>query len=309
MENMQKQIDALRGDVDQVTDKLDCVLEMLASLGLPSHQAMRVDDATVGANLSIDPSLSKVVWPSCGSSSGHTSAAAQVTQEPMATNNEFLSGQPRTHQVQPRLAMPQSPEDHKNAHQGDNSKEKSVVSPSEVTRQKFKAIEDKLRMMESFLPNNVGPPHSHSHSTVPARAPCFNHQYPTVVQPQQSQGFPKQAIQTPLNYSQSGQFAHNLGHRQNQPKTNEKRKVFDPIPIPYSQLLPFLVHNGMVTPRALRPMTVPFPVWYDTKAKCAYHSGAEGHTIDNCRAFKHKVQELVDQKLLIFKKGEPNCEE
>ncbi|KAK2377310.1 hypothetical protein QL285_078008 [Trifolium repens] len=211
MENMQKQIDALRGDVDQVTDKLDRVLEMLASLGLPSHQVIRVDDATVGANPSIDPSLSKVVWPSFGSSSGHTSAVAHVTQETMATNNEFLIGQPRTHQVQPSFALPQSLDDHKNAHQGDNSKGKSVVSPSEETRQKFKAIEDKLRMMESFLPNNVSPPHSRS--TVSTRTPCFNHQYPTVGQPQQLQGFPKQAIQTPLNHSQSGQFTQNLGHQ------------------------------------------------------------------------------------------------
>ncbi|KAK2410818.1 hypothetical protein QL285_046160 [Trifolium repens] len=304
MENMQKQIDALRGDVDQVTDKLDRVLEILASLILPS----RVDAATVGANPSIGSPLSKVVWPSFDSSPGITSAVGKVTQGSMSTNTEFMVGQPRTYQVQPRFAMPRNLEDPKNAHRGDNFKGKSVVSPSEEIRQRFKAIEDKLRMMESFLPNNVSPPHSHFCSTVPARAPCFNHQYPTVVQPQQSQGFPKQAIQTPLNYSQSGQFAQNLGHQQNQPKTNEKRKVFDPIPIPYSQLLSFLVHNGMVTPRALRPMTVPFPVWYDIKAKCAYHSGAEGHTIDNCRAFKHKVQELIDQKLLTFKEGASNCE-
>ncbi len=47
MENIQKQIDALKGDVDQVTDKLDRVLEILTSLSLPS----RVDPATVGANL------------------------------------------------------------------------------------------------------------------------------------------------------------------------------------------------------------------------------------------------------------------
>ncbi|KAK2362891.1 hypothetical protein QL285_087917 [Trifolium repens] len=308
MENMQKQIDALRGDVDQVTDKLDRVLEMLASLGLPSHRAMRVDGATVGANLSIDPSLSKVVRPSCGSSSGHTFAAAQVTQEPMATNTEFMVGQPRTHQVQPGFAMPQSPEDHMNAHQGDNSKGKSVASPSEETRQKFKAMEDKLRMMESFLPNNVSPPHSHSRPTVPARTPCFNHQYPTVVQPQQSQGFPKQAIQRPLNHSQSGQFAQNSGHQQNQPRATKKRKVFDSIPIPYGQLFPHLVHNRMVIPRDLKPITAPFPAWYDLKANCEFHEGAEGHTVDDCIAFKYKVQELMDQKLLTFKKGEPNCE-
>ncbi|KAK2407478.1 hypothetical protein QL285_043095 [Trifolium repens] len=180
MENIQKQIDALKGDVDQVTDKLDRVLEILTSLSLPS----RVDPATVGANPPIDSPLTKVVWPPFSSSSRYTSTVAQVTQEPMATNTEFMVGQPRTHQVQPRLAMPQSLEDPQNAHQGDNSKGKSVVSPSEETRQKFKAIEDKLRMMESFLPNNVSPPYSHSRSTVSARTPCFNHQYPTVVQPQ-----------------------------------------------------------------------------------------------------------------------------
>ncbi|KAK2443920.1 hypothetical protein QL285_014983 [Trifolium repens] len=299
MENMQKQIDALRDDVDQVTDKLDRILEMLASLGLPSHQAMRVDDTTEGTNLSIDPSLSKVVWPSCGSSSRHTFAATQVTQEPMATNTEFMGDQPRTHQVQPGFVVPQSPEDHTNAHQGDNSKGKSVASPSEETRQKFKAIEDKLRMMESFLPNNVSPTHSHSRPTVPARTLCCNH--PTVAQPQQSQGFPKQAIQTPLNHSQSGRFTQNMGHQQNQPRATKKRKVFDSIPIPYGQLFPHLVHNRMVIPRALKPITTSFPVWYDLKANCEYHSGAEGHTIENCRAFKHEVQRLIDQKLLTFK--------
>jgi hypothetical protein len=64
----------------------------------------------------------------------------------------------------------------------------------------------------------------------------------------------------------------------------------------------------MVTPRALKPMIAPFPAWYDPKAKCEFHLGAEGHTIDKCKAFKYKVQELVDQKLLTFKGGASNCE-
>ncbi|KAK2361768.1 hypothetical protein QL285_086887 [Trifolium repens] len=258
MENMQKQIDALRGDVDQVTDKLDRVLEMLTSLGLPSHQVIRVDDTTVGENPPIDSPLSKMVQPSFGSSARYTSAAAQVTQEPLGTNTEFMVGQPRTHQVQLRFAISQSLEGHKNVHQGDNFKGKSVVSLSEKTHEKFKVIEDKLRIMESFLPNNVCP--SHPYSAVPTCDPHLNHQYPTVVQPQQSQGFPnQQAMQMPLNRFQSRQFAQNLGQQQNQPKANKKRKVFDPIPIAYGQLLPYLVHSGMVTPRALRPLTAPFP--------------------------------------------------
>ncbi|KAK2362124.1 hypothetical protein QL285_087213 [Trifolium repens] len=277
MENMQKQIDALRGDVDQVTDKLDRVLEILASLSLPS----RVDVATVGANPLIGSPLSKVVWPSFGSSSGYTSAAAQVTQEPMGTNTEFMVGQRRTHQVQPKFA-----------HQDDNFKGKSVVSPSEETRQRLKAIEDKLRMMESFLPNNVCPPHSHSRSTVPARTPCFKHQYPAVVHHQQPQGH---TFQMPVNPV---------------PQRAQQRvkKVFDPIPVSYGELLPYLVNNGMVVPIALLPRNPHFPAWYDPKAKCAYHADAEGHSTDNCRAFKNKVQELIEQKLLTFQEGEPNCE-
>ncbi|KAK2363064.1 hypothetical protein QL285_088078 [Trifolium repens] len=301
MENMQKQIDASRGDVDQVTDKLDRILEILASLSLPSRE----NTAMVVANPPIGSPLSKVIWPSFGSSSGHTSAAAQVTQEPMATNTEFMVGQPRIHQVQPGFAMPRNPEDHMNAHQGGNSKGKSVASPSEEIRQKFKAIEDQLRIMESFLPINVSPPQSHSRPTVSARTPCFNH--PTVAQPQQSQGFPKRAIQTPLNHPQSGQFAQNSGHQQNQPRATKKRKVFDSIPIPYGQLFPHLVHNRMVIPRDLKPITAPFPIWYDLKANCEYHSGAEGHTIENCRAFKHEVQRLINQKLLTFKEDGANA--
>ncbi|KAK2422265.1 hypothetical protein QL285_032811 [Trifolium repens] len=302
MENMQKQIDALRGDVDQVTDKLDRVLEILASLSLPS----RVDPATVGANPPIGSPLSKLVWPSFGSSSGYTSMVAQVPKESMGTNTEFLVGQPRTHQVQPRFAMPQSLENPKNAHQGNNSKGKSVVSPSVETRQRFEAIDDKLRMMESFLPNNVSPPHSHSCSTVPARTPCFNHQYPTVVQPQQSQGFPKQAIQTPLNHSQPGQFTQNLRHQQNQqgPRRERSNVHYDRIPMPYGQILPHLLCKGLVQLKPLDPVSPPYPPGFDENARCDYHNGSPGHNIENCKGFKHKAQELIDQKLLTFKEDE-----
>jgi hypothetical protein len=258
MENIQKQIDALKGDVDQVTDKLDRVLEILTSLSLPS----RVDPATVGANPPIDSPLTKVVWPPFSSSSRYTSTVAQVTQEPMATNTEFMVGQPRTHQVQPGFAMPRSLEDPKNAHQGDNVKGKFVVSPSEETRQRFKAIEDKLRMMESFLPNNVSPPRSHSHLAVPARAPCFKRQYLVTVRHQQPKRFPNQAMQMPFHHLQSGQFAQKPGQQQNEPKAIKKRKVFDSIPIPYGQLFPHLVHNRMVIPRALKPiMIVTYGTW------------------------------------------------
>ncbi|MCI57890.1 gag-protease polyprotein [Trifolium medium] len=58
-----------------------------------------------------------------------------------------------------------------------------------------------------------------------------------------------------------------------------------------------MVHNGMVTHRALKPMTPPFPAWYDAKANCEFHADTQGHSINNCRAFKKKVQELMDEQL------------
>ncbi|KAK2353148.1 hypothetical protein QL285_090809 [Trifolium repens] len=253
MENTQKQIDALKGDVDQVTDKLDRVLEILTSLSLPS----RVDPATVGANPPIDSPLTKVVWPPFSSSSRYTSTVAQVTQEPMATNTEFMVGQPRTHQVQPGFAMPRSLEDPKNTHQGDNVKGKFVVSPSEETRQRFKAIEDKIRMTESFLPNNVSPPHSRS--TVSARTPCFNHQYPTVVQPQhqpplkeQHQPFLiKQPQSQPLLIEQHQPFL--IKQPQSQPLLIEQSQPFlikqpQPQPLLIEQPQPFLIKQPQSQP-------------------------------------------------------------
>ncbi|MCI07431.1 hypothetical protein A2U01_0028498 [Trifolium medium] len=53
------------------------------------------------------------------------------------------------------------------------------------------------------------------------------------------------------------------------------RRVIEPIPMPYSQLLPYLVHNGMVTPRATNSRTAPFPAWYNPQGKCEFHAGTK----------------------------------
>ncbi|KAF1869678.1 hypothetical protein Lal_00017253 [Lupinus albus] len=46
--------------------------------------------------------------------------------------------------------------------------------------------------------------------------------------------------------------------------------------------------------------------WFDPNVSCAYHSGTIGHSIENCRSFKFKVQHLVDSKWLNFKQSMPN---
>lgn len=85
----------------------------------------------------------------------------------------------------------------------------------------------------------------------------------------------------------------------------EKVRHIDPIPITYSQLWPYLVHNSLVTPRTTRPMKYPFPTWYNPETKCEFHDGAKGHSIEECKAFKEEVQQLIDNKKLIFKDKTP----
>ncbi|EOY22162.1 Uncharacterized protein TCM_014378 [Theobroma cacao] len=65
--------------------------------------------------------------------------------------------------------------------------------------------------------------------------------------------------------------------------------------------------NHLVGPLYIEPIKPPFPRWYDTSAHCDYHYGIEGHSIENCTAFKHKVQGLIKAGILNFeKKSEQN---
>ncbi|XP_058776858.1 uncharacterized protein LOC131651207 [Vicia villosa] len=44
----------------------------------------------------------------------------------------------------------------------------------------------------------------------------------------------------------------------------------------------------------------PIPMTWDANARCEYHSGSPGHNIENCKALKHKVQDLLDSKAIEF---------
>ncbi|MCI57117.1 gag-pol polyprotein [Trifolium medium] len=58
----------------------------------------------------------------------------------------------------------------------------------------------------------------------------------------------------------------------------------------------------MVEPIPLPPAKQPYPPGFDMNARCDYHAGSPGHRIEDCRAFKLKVQELIDLQLILFKK-------
>ncbi|XP_071906004.1 uncharacterized protein [Coffea arabica] len=54
------------------------------------------------------------------------------------------------------------------------------------------------------------------------------------------------------------------------------------------------------------PSTYPYgmPAWYNPQAVCAYHSGALGHATFDCKALKHKIQDMVDAGEIVIRKRE-----
>lgn len=86
---------------------------------------------------------------------------------------------------------------------------------------------------------------------------------------------------------------------------NERKTVvFDPIPMSYTDLFNYLIANNVISTRQMKPYQPPYPRGYDANATCAFHSGAVGHVVENCKAFKYVVQDLLDAKSISFQ--QPN---
>ncbi|XP_019460104.1 PREDICTED: uncharacterized protein LOC109359865 [Lupinus angustifolius] len=49
-------------------------------------------------------------------------------------------------------------------------------------------------------------------------------------------------------------------------------------------------------------------VWFNPNVTCEYHSGIIGHSIEHCKALKHKVQNLINAKQLHFKPIMPDVD-
>ena len=61
----------------------------------------------------------------------------------------------------------------------------------------------------------------------------------------------------------------------------------------YEELLPILIQNYGIFVIPARPRRPLYPKGYDVNAICEYHRGVEGHYVENCTAFKDKVQSLI----------------
>jgi len=105
------------------------------------------------------------------------------------------------------------------------------------------------------------------------------------------------------NWKPKSKPTHNLDQISNQNALNlDKRFVkFTPIPMTYTELLPDLLHNALVTVCPTKPVRPPYPKHYDPDARCDYHRGDIRHSTEQCMTLKYKVQSLIESGLLCFK--------
>ena len=78
-----------------------------------------------------------------------------------------------------------------------------------------------------------------------------------------------------------------------QSKKRKRTKVYHTLLMSYGELLPILVQNYEISVIPARTKRPPYPRGYDVKATCEYHGGVGGHSVENCKAFKDKVQSLI----------------
>jgi len=118
---------------------------------------------------------------------------------------------------------------------------------------------------------------------------------------------------TTHNAYQPNAGGQNLNQVQNQnfvqrSNPEEKTVKFTPIPMNYMEFLPDLLKIALVALCPAKTLQPPYPRYYDASAKCGYHSGEVGHSTENCRALKFKVQSLIDSGWLTFQEQKPSVD-
>nr|XP_016445893.1 PREDICTED: uncharacterized protein LOC107771083 [Nicotiana tabacum] len=90
------------------------------------------------------------------------------------------------------------------------------------------------------------------------------------------------------------------------PREPPRRPNFTPIGEPYSTMFPNLVQMDLLQPIPQNRQNPESPA-YQRGVHCAYHSGAEGHSTDNCWTLKKAVENLIEQGKIVLRDEEaPN---
>ncbi|XP_052725976.1 uncharacterized protein LOC128194421 [Vigna angularis] len=158
----------------------------------------------------------------------------------------------------------------------------------------------------SAIPMWGGHAPTHSYQPSPSYPPYVNN---TVSSPQMRPRQPGYYQPQQANARGTGAGLgpdQNVGQSANA-RTNQL-KVFTPIPMTYTDLLPHLLKKGMAIIRPMKPLQPPYPHNYDPNARCNFHGGSIGHSTEKCMGLKFKVQSLIDAGWLKFQEDKPSVE-
>ncbi|KAH0781540.1 hypothetical protein KY290_001138 [Solanum tuberosum] len=86
----------------------------------------------------------------------------------------------------------------------------------------------------------------------------------------------------------------------------EKRpiKIYTPLTEPIDKFYEKLRIAGHIAPISEIRMNTRAR-WFEPFKVCAYHSGMKGHTIEECRDLKDKIQQLIDTKIICLEEFAP----
>src|ERR1044072_839106 len=87
-------------------------------------------------------------------------------------------------------------------------------------------------------------------------------------------------------------------------KDNQRRpkvpRKFDAISMSYTELFSHLMKLKLIELHTWKVDPNKLPNNFNANARCAFHSNGQGHTIENCMAFKHMMQDLLDSEAFNF---------
>src|SRR3954470_11408186 len=85
---------------------------------------------------------------------------------------------------------------------------------------------------------------------------------------------------------------------------SKPKRSFTLLPMSLSQALQQLINQNLIT--LLPPYSFPSnpAPGYKYHARCAYHSNSPSHDTKDCWQLKHKIQDLIDEKVVDFNSHE-----
>ncbi|XP_015170631.1 uncharacterized protein [Solanum tuberosum] len=108
--------------------------------------------------------------------------------------------------------------------------------------------------------------------------------------------------QNPPNYCQ---VPSHPGNNYNPPREKKPSRVFTPLVESRTQLFERLKSAGLIQTIDLKNINVNSKL-YRPDLHCAYHSGGAGHITEDCINLKHKIQDLIDQKVATLQTATPS---